>query len=96
VVRGEESRQFGPVKLPRQQLSLEIVLPFGSLAGSYEIEVISKPDAPLVRAAGDAKIIDGLTVLRLRSDLRPLTPGRFLLGIRRIPWDWTYIPVDVE
>jgi hypothetical protein len=39
---------------------------------------------------------DGLTILRIEMDLRSIPAGKYFLGFRRRPWDWTYIPIVLE
>jgi hypothetical protein len=84
------------LKLPREKLNLTVTLPFASPAGEYEIQVLKKIGHPLLSTSGAANIQSGLTMLSVHLDISGLAPGRYLLGIRRVPWDWTFHPVLID
>jgi hypothetical protein len=96
VPRGERAPSDKPLTVPREQLRLSIELPLASEPGLYEAQILAAPDRPLVQASGTATMNDGLTVLIIQADLRSIPPGRYFLGFRRPPWDWTYIPIALE
>jgi hypothetical protein len=96
VPRGDRAPSDTPLKVPRQQLRLTIDLPLASEPGAYETQILSTPDRPVLEASGTAVIDNGATVLRIKADLRAIPPGRYFLGFRRPPWDWTYIPIVLE
>jgi hypothetical protein len=73
-------------------LDLTLDLPIGSREGQYEIQVLEQPGKPVASASGSAKIQNYVTVLQVKIDLRNVSPGRYLLGIRRPELDWTYYP----
>jgi hypothetical protein len=85
-----------PLKVPHQQLRLTIDLPFGSPPGRYEAEILANPDNALVHTSGEATLNAGVTTLRVEADLRQIAPGKYFLGIRRPPWDWTFVPIVLE
>jgi hypothetical protein len=91
---GEESPKppSGPLELNRGRLDLTLDLPIGSHEGQYEIQVLEQPGKPVASASGCAKIQNYVTVLQVKIDLRNVSPGRYLLGIRRPELDWTYYP----
>jgi len=97
VTRGAsgETRYETP-KMIRGLLDLTILLPFGSEAGKYDVQIQREVDKPLVTASGKAVIVDGATMLRVRLDTSNLVPGRYLLGARRPPFDWVFAPVTLE
>jgi hypothetical protein len=82
-----------PLELSRGRLDLELDLPIGSREGRYEIQVLEQPGKPVASAGGTAKIENYVTVLQVKVDLRNISPGPYLLGIRRPELDWTYYPV---
>lgn len=96
VPRGDATPSQQPLRIPRQQLRLSIDLPLASPPGVYEAQILSTPDTPLVKASGTATLEGGVTNLRITADLRSIPPGRYFLGFRRPPWDWTYIPIALE
>jgi hypothetical protein len=97
MTRSEEGKQeTKPILLGREPEELTIRLPFGSRAGMYEIQLLKDADHPLLSLTGDAVIRDGATTLTTRVDLSPYGPGRYFIGVRRPPWDWTYYPAVLE
>ena len=84
-----------PSRLPRHRLALTITLPLASQAGRYEVEVQRDTGKPLVVTSGDARIENGLTLISMRIDLSNLPPGEYIVGIRRIAYDWVYYPIKV-
>jgi hypothetical protein len=98
VVRGatDQNTATQPLVLPASRLDLTILLPIGSEAGRYEVQVFKNVDQPLLNVSGEAVIENGTTVLRARLDLAGQGTGNFLLALRRPPSDWTYYPVTVR
>lgn len=100
VTRGTESNQnpaSSKINLPAKRLDLTITLPFASPEGDYQVEVLnSDGKQPAVHAAGRAVLKDGNTLLHVRLDLSSLRPDSYQIGIRRIPYDWVPIPVQVK
>ena len=95
-VRGEQ----GPppdgtvvASLPTRRLDLSVYLPIGSEEGQYEIQILREAETPLVALSGSATLKDHNVVLRLRTDLTELEPGRYLLGVRKANFRWTYYPI---
>ena len=97
MTRSEEGKQeTKPILLGREPEELTIRLPFGSRAGTYEIQFLKDADHPLLSLTGEAAIRDGATTLTTRVDLSQYSPGRYFIGVRRPPWDWTYYPAVLE
>jgi hypothetical protein len=98
VTRGAQKSSSAEDRLvlPRQQLDLSILLPLGAETGSYEIQILREVDQPLITAAGTADRVNGDTVVRVKTNLSKLAPGKYLLGLRQPPWDWAYNPVLLE
>jgi len=82
-----------PLRLRRGRLALTITLPLASQVGPYEIEVLPEKGKPLASATGEARIEKGLTVVSVNLDLSALSPGVYLVGIRRTNRDWAYAHV---
>jgi hypothetical protein len=82
-------------RLPRHRLALTITLPLASQTGRYEIEVQRDTGRPLAVASGNARIENGLTSTSVRIDLSNLSPGEYVLAIRRTGYDWAHYPVSV-
>lgn len=75
-------------RLPRKRLDLTINLPRGLEAGQYELAFSKDDSPPRLTLRGQAKIEEGLTVLRVQPDLSALPPGRYHLRIRRNGSAW--------
>ena len=75
-------------RLPRKRLDLTINLPRGLEGGQYELALSKDDNPPLLTITGQAKIEDGLTVLRVQPDLSGLSPGSYRLRIRREGSTW--------
>lgn len=99
IQRGYETRQpsSGKPSLPRDRLNLQIILPFASAEGDYEVQILRRNHEPTgLKASGHAGLREGRTILRVRIDLSTLPPEAYELGIRRVPFDWLPIPVQVR
>jgi hypothetical protein len=97
MTRSEEGKQeTKPILLGREPEELTIRLPFGSKAGRYEVQFLKEADHPLMSLTGEAAIRNGVTALTTRVDLSQYAPGRYFIGVRRPPWDWTYYPAVLE
>jgi hypothetical protein len=92
---GQESPKppIAPLELSTGLLDLTLDLPTGSREGQYEVQVLEQPGKPIASIRGAAKLENDITVIRAKIDLRNVTPGRYLLGIRRPELVWTYYPV---
>ncbi|MFL6447770.1 MAG: hypothetical protein ACJ746_08795 [Bryobacteraceae bacterium] len=85
------------INLPAKRLDLMITLPFASPEGDYQVEVLNFDGKQAgVHASGKAFLKDGNTFLHVRLDLSALRPDSYQIGIRRIPYDWVPIPVQVK
>jgi hypothetical protein len=100
VVRGNSDTSQSPTVdsliLPRRRVSLTITLPFASPPGDYEVRILREVGKPLLTAGGQAHLERGATFLNVHLDLAGLSGGQYLLGIHRVPFDWTYHPVVIE
>lgn len=99
VVRGGDASptpKLDSLRLPRERLSLTITLPFASEPGAYDIQILRELGRPLLTASGQARLENGATLLNVRLDLKQITSGRYLVGIHRVPLDWTFHPVVIE
>jgi hypothetical protein len=74
--------------LPRNQLSLTIYLPLGSLSGSYDLEIVSSTGLRVWDAHGQASIRDGLTSIPVDGDLRKVPFGEYEFRFRRAGESW--------
>jgi hypothetical protein len=97
VDRGEASLSMQrPLVAARARLDLTILLPVGSEAGSYELQVMDSELRSQSASHGEAKIENYLTRLHTRIDLRNLSPGEYRLAIRRKGEDWSFFPLRIK
>ena len=97
VTRGAQAApNNAPLELPRGHLALSIYLPIGTEPGEFEVEIIQKPESPVLTASGSATLRDHITVLEVKLDLAGLAPGLYLLAIREKGWSWNYYPVILK
>jgi hypothetical protein len=90
------SQQNETILVPKGQLKLTILLPFGSEAGTYEVQILKEVDKPLIIRSGPAEISDGVTKLIISLNTSPLPAGKYLLGIRQRPLDWAFNSIMIE
>lgn len=91
-----ESQQNKALTIPRGQLNLTVLLPFGSDAGTYEIQIFKEIGKPLITSTGRAAIGNGVTKLNVSVNTSSLSPGNYLLGVRQPPLGWAYNPIAVR
>ncbi|MFL6447360.1 MAG: hypothetical protein ACJ746_06675 [Bryobacteraceae bacterium] len=100
VTRGTDSNPAAATKkisLSAKRLDLTITLPLASPEGEYQVEVLNPNGKQAeVHANGKAFLKDGNTLLHVKLDLSSLRPDSYQIGIRRIPYDWFPIPVEVR
>ena len=90
-------RQPGRSTCLRSDLDLTITLPLASPEGDYQVEVLNAEGKQAnVHASGKAFLKDSKTLLHVRLDLSALRPDSYQIGIRRIPYDWMPIPVQIR
>ncbi len=90
------SQPSAPIRIPKGQLRLSILLPVGSEEGTYEVQILKDVDKPLVGGTGRAAIVNGITTLKVSVNTSSLPPGNYLLGVRQPPLDWAFNPITVE
>ncbi len=97
MTRSDQAKdETKPIVLGREPEELTIWFPIGSKAGKYEIQFLKSADQPLFSVSGDARIDNGGTALTTRIDLSKYQPGKYFIGVRQVPWDWTYYPVVLQ
>jgi hypothetical protein len=82
---GSKSDAPTPIPLDRRVIDLRLVLPYYSPAGNYRVTVSRDQSQSLVEASDSAQatVQASHTELRVRLDLRRLTPGGHYLGTAR-------------
>lgn len=93
-VRGEPQSARPIPRLPRRVLDLSIRLPLGSEPGRYEVRLGREQIERQVTST--AVLRNGVTTVRVRLDLRSLSPGVFNLAIRRNGQSWHLFRIGLE
>jgi hypothetical protein len=97
VARGAEPNpNLPPVELNRRASSLIILLPVGSVAGAYQIRIVTHSGNPVLDANGTAEFENGITRLRIAARLQSLSDGLYVLQIRRVGLEWNSYPLRVK
>ena len=96
--RGGEEDKIGRSlqRLPRKRVSLRIYLPLGMEDGHYEVMLDRGSGPPLLQMAGDARMEDGIAVLRIRPDFAGLAAGQYRLRYRRDEESWREATILLE
>lgn len=85
-----------PLEIPRDTSLLDIYLPLGSDPGSYDVRTTSVDGEPLLSRSGEAKLNEGLTVLRIDLGRPLLSRGTYVLQIRKKGSEWVSFPLRIR
>ncbi|MHB8527444.1 MAG: hypothetical protein ACYDD2_14990 [Candidatus Acidiferrales bacterium] len=97
VARGVEPNPgVPPLEVNRDASRLSILLPFGSSEGEYDVRVAKRSGELLVTAVGMAKLSKGVTSLRVVLRMSSLSPGTYMLKIRKAGLEWNSYPLDIH
>ncbi len=84
VPRGTEPNPVEPPLIAnRAAAHWNILLPFGSDAGPYDIRLLAGSGELLVSTKADAKLTDGVAVIQISVDLSSRSPGQCVLRLTR-------------
>jgi hypothetical protein len=84
------------LRLPRAPVQISIYLPIGSEDGFYDVQLQRPAQAPSLETRGEARLRDHIEVLDAKLDTSTLSPGSYLLRLRRDGAGWTEYPVQLE
>jgi hypothetical protein len=97
VVRGDQKPQdLEPQSLPTARVNTTILLPVGSDAGMYEVQVLDSDLRSRLSTSGAAQVQDHVTTLQATLDLSSLAPGSYQLAVRRQDESWRMFPLRVS
>ena len=97
VPRGAEPNPgVKPIEVNREASRLSILLPLGSSEGEYEVRIAKQSGESLVTAIGSAKLSSGVTTLRVALRMSSVSPGTYLLQIRKAGLEWNSYPLRVK
>ncbi|MGB6875588.1 MAG: hypothetical protein WBD87_06095 [Candidatus Acidiferrales bacterium] len=84
----EPNPNLPPLEMARRSSRITILLPLGSAAGAYEIRVATPAGKVVLAASGTAELENGITSLRVTFGRRSLTPGSYVLQVRKTGLEW--------
>ena len=83
------------VELKPARLNLTILLPVGTLPGKFQV-ALWNDNRVLLHAAGEGKLKNGITTVRVQMDCSQLRTGAYTLAIRRNDESWEEYPAIVR
>jgi hypothetical protein len=85
-----------PLVVSRAATRWNIYLPLGSSEGSYEMRITTASGDPIFTSNSTAKIQEGVTSLRVDLNLSSVSPGLYVLQLRKLGSEWNSYPVQVR
>ena len=97
VARGTEPNPgIKPLEVSREASRLSILLPLGSSEGEYDVRIAKESGESVATAIGTAKLGHGVTALRVVLRISSLSPGTYILQIRKAGLEWNSYPLAVH
>jgi hypothetical protein len=97
VTRAEQPTvPVAPVSLPVGLVDLTLLLPVGSEPGAYDIQLLDSELKSRATTRGVGEILNYVTTIRAKVDLRSVPTGNYQLAIRRDGDDWRMFPARVN
>lgn len=94
VTRGiEPNAGLKPLEVNREASRLSILLPLGSSEGEYDVRIAKQSGELLMAATGVAKLRNGVTALQVAVNLSSVSPGSYVLQIRKADLEWNSYPL---
>lgn len=85
-----------PLELPRGVVELTLLLPVGSMPGSYDVQVVDAAQRSLASTQGDAALRDFVTTLEATINLTHVASGNYRLAVRTTGDGWRVYPAIVR
>jgi len=89
----EPNPEIKPLEVSRKVSRLTILLPLGSSEGQYDIRIETLSGESLVTARGIAGLKNGVTAIGATMSLSSLSPGTYILQIRKDGLEWNSFPL---
>lgn len=97
VTRGVEPNPgVKPLEVSRDASRLSILLPLGSSEGEYGVRIATPSGESLMTAGGIASVKNGVTAIQVAIRLSSVSPGRYILQIRKAGLEWNSYPLAVH
>ncbi len=85
-----------PLEVNREASRLSILLPLGSSEGQYDVRIVTLSGESLASASGIASVKNGVTALQVAMSLSSISPGTYLLQVRKPDLEWNSYPLAVH
>lgn len=97
VTRGVEPNPgVKPLEVSREASRLSILLPLGSSEGQYDVRIATQSGESLITAVGMAKLSKGVTAFRVALRMSSVSPGTYILQVRKPGLEWNSYPLVVR
>ena len=97
VARGVEPNSgVKPLEVNREASRLSILLPLGSSEGQYDVRIATLSGESLATASGIANVKRGVTAVQVAISVSSVSPGAYLLQIRKVGLEWNSYPLAVH
>jgi hypothetical protein len=85
-----------PLEVSHNLSNLEIYLPLGSSDGPYDVRLATTAGEPLVAVTDTARIGEGITTFTLKVDLSSVSPGLYVLQLRKAGSEWNSFALRIR
>ncbi len=82
-----------PIEIGRDVSRLDIYLPLGASDGAYDLRVTTAKGDLLFSGTAVATVEAGITSLRVNPNLSSVSPGLYVLQLRKTGSEWTSYPL---
>ena len=97
VTRGvEPNPAVKGFEVSREAFRLSILLPLGSSEGQYDVRIATLSGESLATASGTASVKKGVTAVQVAISVSSVSPGAYLLQIRKVGLEWNSYPLAVH
>lgn len=84
-----------PIEIGRDVSRLDIYLPLGASDGAYDLRVTTAKGDLLFSGTAVATVEAGITSLRVNPNLSSVSPGLYVLQLRKTGSEWTSYPLRI-
>jgi hypothetical protein len=96
LTRSDSQTDRQPLPLPRGRATLTLLLPVGSQAGTYEVQLLDPNLTSRASGSGSASVDNFVATLRTQLDLGSMAAGPYQLAIRRTGQEWQLFTARIQ
>ncbi len=85
-----------PLEVNREVSRLSILLPLGSSEGQYDVRITTLSGKSLATASGIARVKNGVTALQVAVSLSSISPGTYIVQVRKPGLEWNSYPLVLQ